>query len=72
MNQVTLDVSINNQIHSRILEGETVKELEEEFRTNIRFPGGENPDLVRVTGTRENCEHCIERLLVLEEEYVSL
>ena len=43
----------------------------EQFKTDIRFPRGENPDQVLVTGTQENCEACIEHLLTLEEEYVS-
>ena len=68
-----MEVSINNQIHSRIIggKGRTVRKLMEQFKTDIRFPRGENPDLVQVTGTQENCEACIEHLLVLEEEYVS-
>jgi len=70
--QVTLEVSINSQIHSRIIggKGRTVRKLMEQFKTDIRFPRGENPDLVMVTGTQENCEACIEHLLVLEEEYM--
>jgi len=70
--QVTLEVSINNQIHSRIIggKGRTVRKLMDQFKTDIRFPRGENPDLVLVTGTQENCEACIEHLLVLEEEYM--
>lgn len=70
--QVTLEVSINNQIHSRIIggKGRTVRKLMEQFKTDIRFPRGENPDLVMVTGTQENCEACIEHLLTLEEEYM--
>merc|ERR1712168_799522 len=70
--QVTLEVSINNQIHSRIIggKGRTVRKLMDQFKTDIRFPRGENPDLVLVTGTQENCEACIEHLLSLEEEYM--
>jgi predicted RNA-binding protein YlqC (UPF0109 family) len=70
--QVTLEVSINNQIHSRIIgqKGRTVRKLMDEFKTDIRFPRAENPDQVTVTGTQENCEACIEHLLVLEEEYM--
>merc|ERR1719462_545129 len=70
--QVTLEVSINNQIHSRIIggKGRTVRKLMEQFKTDIRFPRGENPDQVLVTGTQENCEACIEHLLSLEEEYM--
>lgn len=70
--QVTLEVSINSQIHSRIIggKGRTVRKLMEQFKTDIRFPRGENPDLVLVTGTQENCEACIEHLLTLEEEYM--
>merc|ERR1719462_847549 len=70
--QVTLEVCINNQIHSRIIggKGRTVRKLMEQFKTDIRFPRGENPDQVLVTGTQENCEACIEHLLTLEEEYM--
>jgi predicted PilT family ATPase len=73
--QVTLEVSINNQIHSRIIgqKGRTVRKLMEQFKTDIRFPKNpENPDLVLVTGTQEHCEACIEHLCVLEEEHVSV
>lgn len=71
--QVTLEVSINNQIHSRIIgqKGRTVRKLMEQFKTDIRFPKNpENPDLVLVTGTQEHCEACIEHLCVLEEEHM--
>lgn len=70
--QVTLEVSINSQIHSRIIgqKGRTVRKLMEQFKTDIRFPRGENPDQVQITGSQENCEACIEHLLVLEEEYM--
>jgi len=70
--QVTLEVSINHEIHSRIIggKGRTVRKLMEQFKADIRFPRGENPDLVLVTGSQENCEACIEHLLTLEEEYM--
>ena len=72
--QVTLEVSINHEIHSRIIggKGRTVRKLMEQFKADIRFPRGENPDLVLVTGSQENCEACIEHLLTLEEEYVRI
>jgi len=70
--QTTLEVNINNQIHSRIIgqKGRTVRKLMEQFKVDIRFPRGENPDQVLVTGTQDNCEACIEHLCVLEEEYM--
>jgi len=70
--QVTLEVMINSQIHSRIIgqKGRTVRKLMEQFKTDIRFPRGENPDQVLITGSQENCEACIEHLCVLEEEYM--
>lgn len=43
----------------------------DEFKVDIRFPRGEVPDQVLVTGSQEKCELCVEHLLVLEEEYVS-
>ena len=43
----------------------------DQFKVDIRFPRGENPNQVLVTGTQEHCEACVEHLLVLEEEYVS-
>jgi len=70
--QVTLEVCVNHQIHSRIIgqKGRTVRKLMDQFKVDIRFPRGENADLVLVSGTQENCEACIEHLLVLEEEYM--
>jgi polyribonucleotide nucleotidyltransferase len=70
--QVTLEVKINSQIHSRIIggKGRTVRKLMEQFKTDIRFPRGDDADLVLVSGTQENCEACIEHLLLLEEEYM--
>jgi len=69
---VTLEVDINQQIHSRIIgqKGRNVRKLMDQFKVDIRFPRGENADLVMITGTQDNCEACIEHLLVLEEEYM--
>lgn len=71
--QVTLEVSLNNQIHSRIIgqKGRTVRKLMEQFHTDIRFPKNpDNPDQVLITGTQENCEECRDHLQVLEEEHM--
>lgn len=70
--QVTLEVKINSQCHSRIIgtKGKNVRKLMDEFKVDIRFPRGEEPDTVLVTGSQANCEACIEHLLVLEEEYM--
>jgi len=71
--QETMEVSISNAIHSRIIgqKGRTVRKIMETFKTDIRFPKNpDDPDLVLVTGTKENCENCIEHLLVLEEEHM--
>jgi len=70
--QVTLEVKINNQIHSRIIggKGRTVRKLMDQFKVDIRFPRTDDADLVLVSGTQENCEACIEHLLMLEEEYM--
>jgi len=70
--QVTLEVKLNSQCHSRIIgtRGKNVRKLMEQFHVDIRFPRGEDADLVLVSGTEENCEACKEHLLVLEEEYL--
>jgi len=70
--QVTKATSINHQIHSRIIgiKGRTVRKIMTQFRCDIKFPRGEDPDLVLVTGTEEDCEACIEHLSTLEEEYM--
>merc|ERR550534_1509708 len=71
--QETMEVSIASAIHSRIIgqKGRTVRKIMETFKTDIRFPKNpDDPDLVLVTGTKENCENCIEHLLVLEEEHM--
>ena len=70
---MTLEVCINNQIHSRIIgqKGRTVRKLMDQFKVDIRFPRGDDADLVLISGSNDNCEACREHLLVLEDEYVS-
>jgi len=71
--QLTIEVSIDNRIHSRIIgqRGKTVKKLMERFKVDIRFPRNqENPNVVFITGLEDDCETCKEHLLLLEEEYM--
>jgi len=70
--QVSLEVKIDNRCHSRIIgqRGKNVRKLMDQFSVDVRFPRGENPDLVIITGIEDNCEACKEHLLLLEEEYM--
>ena len=72
--QVTIEVSIDNRIHSRIIgqRGKSVRKIMENFKVDIRFPRTqENPNVVAITGLEDDCDACKDHLLMLEEEYVS-
>jgi len=71
--QTTLEVMIDNRIHSRIIgqKGRAVRKIMDQFNVDIRFPRADgNPDLVVISGSEERCEECIEHLILLEEEYM--
>jgi len=71
--QTTIKVSIDNRIHSRIIgqKGRAVRKIMDQFNVDIRFPrADDNPDLVVISGSEENCEECKEHLILLEEEYM--
>lgn len=71
--QVTIEVSIDNRIHSRIIgqRGKSVRKIMENFKVDIRFPRTqENPNVVAITGLEDDCEACKDHLLMLEEEYM--
>lgn len=70
--QTTLEVFIDNRIHSRIIgqKGRSVRKVMEMFKVDIRFPRGDHPDLVLISGAEDACEECKEHLQMLEEEYI--
>jgi predicted PilT family ATPase len=70
--QTTIEVMIDQRIHSRIIgqKGRSVRKVMDMFKVDIRFPRGDSPDLVLISGGEDACEECKEHLLMLEEEYM--
>jgi len=70
--QVTLEVMIDNRIHSRIIgqRGKSVRKIMENFKVDIRFARQDNPNAVFITGLEDDCESCKDHLQLLEEEYM--
>lgn len=71
--QVSLEVHIDNRVHSRIIgqKGRAVRKIMDQYKVDIRFPRTDgNPDLVVISGAEDACEECKEHLILLEEEYM--
>lgn len=70
--QTTLEIQIDQRIHSRIIgqKGRSVRKVMDMFKVDIRFPRGNDPNLVLISGAEDACEECKEHLLMLEEEYM--
>lgn len=70
------EVHINAAVHSRLIgsKGRNIRKIMEEFKVDIKFPRKTDPDpnIVTIVGTEENVADAKDRLLNLEEEYVSL
>lgn len=70
------EVHINAAVHSRLIgsKGRNIRKIMEEFKVDIKFPRKTDPDpnIVTIVGTEENVTDAKDRLLNLEEEYVSL
>ena len=64
--QVTLDCKIEQQLH-RTVKGSKVQKITGEFNVQIKFPvkNGANPNIVRITGKKGNCEAASQALLEL-------
>lgn len=67
---------INAAVHSRLIgsKGRNIRKIMDEFKVDIKFPRKTDPDpnIVTIVGTEENVADAKDRLLNLEEEYVSL
>lgn len=70
------EVHINAAVHSRLIgsKGRNIRKIMDEFKVDIKFPRKTDPDpnIVTIVGTEENVADAKDRLLNLEEEYVSL
>lgn len=70
------EVYINAAVHSRLIgsKGRNIRKIMDEFKVDIKFPRKTDPDpnIVTIVGTEENVADAKDRLLNLEEEYVSL
>lgn len=66
---------INAAVHSRLIgsKGRNIRKIMDEFKVDIKFPRKTDPDpnIVTIVGTEENVADAKDRLLNLEEEYVS-
>lgn len=71
---ISIDVSIDHRIHSRLIgsRGRAILKIMEEYHVDIRMPGrdGGDPDLVVITGREDDIYECRDHLLNLEEEYL--
>ncbi len=69
-------MTIDRRVHSRMIgqRGRHVKKIMEDFDVEIRFPRESDPDpnIVVISGEEENVLECKDRLIYLEEEFVSL
>lgn len=69
------EVQINAAVHSRLIgaKGRNIRKIMDEFKVDIKFPRktDADPNIVTIVGTEENVADAKERLLNLEEEYVS-
>ncbi|OTF83867.1 Vigilin-like protein [Euroglyphus maynei] len=73
---VTDEVVIDSRIHPRLIgsRGRSIKSIMSQFKVDIRFPkvqNGEDPDVVTISGAKDNVEECKEHLLELADNYVS-
>lgn len=63
-------------MHSRLIgtKGRNIHKIMDEFKVDIKFPRKTDldPNIVTIVGTEENVADAKDRLLNLEEEYVSL
>lgn len=71
----TEEVEVDNRIHSRLIgtRGKNIKRLMDQFKVDIKFPkvqNGENPDIVTITGAKENVEECKEHIQEMADSFL--
>lgn len=71
--EVTKPVEIHHSVHGRIIgsKGSGVRKMQEDFKVRINFPSDKTSNTLEVSGAAENVDSCIERLKLIEEEFVS-
>jgi len=73
--QVSENIELDYRIHRRLIgsKGRNIRKIMEEFKVDIRFPkeGDENKNLVVITGVPEGVQDAKDRLIELEEDYLS-
>ena len=72
--QSFLDVNIDRRVHSRILgaKGRHADEIRKHYKVRIYFPKEGEPDVVKLTGLKENVEKAKRYLLYLEDFYIEI
>jgi len=69
------EIHINAAVHSRLIgaKGRNIRKIMDEFKVDIKFPRktDTDPNIVTIVGAEENVADARDRLLNLEEEYVS-
>ena len=73
---ITEPCKIDHRVFPRLIgpRGRSIRKMMDEYKVDIKFPANnaEDPDRVEVTGLEDNVQDCIDVLLNLEEEYVSV
>lgn len=68
-------MQIHAAVHSRLIgaKGRNIRKIMEEFKVDIKFPRktDADPNIVTIVGAEDKVAEARERLLNLEEEYVS-
>lgn len=70
----TIECKIDHRVHPRIIgaKGKNIRKLMDDFKVDIRFPrGGEDPDIIFISGGEDDAYDCRDYLLNIEEEFVS-
>lgn len=69
------DLPIDHRIHSRLIgrRGRNIRQIMDQYKVEIRFPSEDSdPDIVTIIGPEEKVQECVDYLLNVVEEYVSL
>lgn len=74
-NLVREEITVDSRVHSRLIgaKGRNIRKIMDEYKVDIKFPRSDDsdPNLVVISGTEECVYDAKDRLLTLEEEYVS-